>query len=224
VPELSDTLYTAPFSVDQTTTVKARARIGGALWSGTRTVTFEIRYAAPTFVPSSGGPYTSVTTVTISAPVAGAAVYYTTDGSEPTTASGALYVAAFTVDETTTVKARALINGHVWGALKTVEYKVHYNAPTLTPSSGTYAAGKTITITHTVAGAQLYYTLNGSEPTTASPLYGGPVPLTVPGAATLKARALIHGHVWGATKTGAYTITSSGGSMPAGWAVWRGRF
>jgi hypothetical protein len=211
VPDLEDNRYTGGFTVDETATVKARARIGGSLWGATKTVEFDIRYAAPTFVPSSGGPYSKATTVTMSPAIAGSAIYYTTDGSEPTTAS-ALYTTGFSVDETTTVRGRALINGHVWSATKTVEYKIAYAAPTLTPSSGTYTVGKTVTITLSVAGAQIYYTLDGSVPTTASALYSGVVTLSVPGPTTLKARALFHEHVWSATRTGTYTVDAT--SMP----------
>jgi chitinase len=203
---LADAHYIAPFSIDQTVTVKARAHLAGGLWSGTRTAEFEIHFAAPIFVPSSGGPYSKPTTVTITPCTHGSAIYYTTDSSEPTTAS-ILYTVAFSVDQTTTVEACELINGHVWSATKTVLYKIAYAAPTLTPSSGTYAAGKTVTITHTVSGAQIYYTVNGAEPTTSSALYSSPVALSVAGPVALRARALVHGHVWGATKIGTYTIT-----------------
>jgi hypothetical protein len=215
MPDAGDAPYTAPFSVDQTVTVQARALLAGGLWSGTRTVLFEIHFAAPVFVPSSAGPYSKPTTVTITSSTHGSAIYYTTDGSEPTTSS-IRYTAPFSVDQTTTVKARELINGHVWGAAKTMLYKIAYAAPTLTPSSGTYAVGKTVTITHTVSGAQIYYTVNGGEPTTSSALYSSPVVLNAAGPVTLKARALIHGQVWSATKSGTYTITGGASITFAG--------
>ena len=64
--------------------------------------------ATPTIEPASG-TYAEAQTVTITAEE-GATVYYTTDGSEPTTAS-AVYSEPFTVSETATVKAIAMKDG-----------------------------------------------------------------------------------------------------------------
>ena len=64
--------------------------------------------ATPTIEPASG-TYTEAQTITITAEE-GATVYYTTDGSEPTTAS-AVYSEPFTVSETATVKAIAIKDG-----------------------------------------------------------------------------------------------------------------
>ena len=61
-----------------------------------------LRPAAPTFTPA-GGTYSSAQSVTLRGPD-GLAIYYTTDGSDPTTNSAA-YTAPFTVKTTTTVKA-----------------------------------------------------------------------------------------------------------------------
>jgi hypothetical protein len=64
--------------------------------------------ATPTIEPASG-TYTEAQTITITAEE-GVTVYYTTDGSEPTTAS-AVYSEPFTVSETATVKAIAMKDG-----------------------------------------------------------------------------------------------------------------
>lgn len=61
--------------------------------------------AEPTFSPEAGG-YNNSIEVSLSA-AEGLTVYYTTDGTEPTTAS-TLYEAPFTLTETTTVKAIAV--------------------------------------------------------------------------------------------------------------------
>ncbi len=61
--------------------------------------------ATPTFSPAAG-PYSTTQNVTLSCATAGAAIYYTTDGSTPTTGS-TLYTGAISVSNTTTVKAIA---------------------------------------------------------------------------------------------------------------------
>ena len=63
--------------------------------------------AAPTI--SGTTPFTETTSVSISGP-AGAEIHYTTDGSTPT-AESALYSEAFTLSDTTTVKAIAIKDG-----------------------------------------------------------------------------------------------------------------
>ena len=60
---------------------------------------------APVFNPD-GGTYTEDQTVTITTATTGASIFYTLDGTEPTTASTP-YTAALTIGETTTLKAIA---------------------------------------------------------------------------------------------------------------------
>ena len=62
--------------------------------------------AVATPVIAGETPFTESTEVTITCATDGASIYYTTDGSEPTSQSTA-YTAAFSITETTTVKAIA---------------------------------------------------------------------------------------------------------------------
>jgi len=65
--------------------------------------------AKPVISPN-GGSFSGTATVTITCGTEGATIYYTTDGSEPTSAS-AVYNAPFSISATTTVKAIALKAG-----------------------------------------------------------------------------------------------------------------
>ena len=63
----------------------------------------------PTITPN-GGSYTEAQEVTLACATAGATIYYTLDGTDPTTES-TVYTAPFTLSETTTVKAMAAAEG-----------------------------------------------------------------------------------------------------------------
>ncbi|MBE9516067.1 MAG: serine hydrolase, partial [Proteobacteria bacterium] len=64
----------------------------------------------PAISPNSG-TYADSATISISTLTTGAAIYYTTDGSAPTTASTP-YTAPFSITNTTTVNARAYLTGY----------------------------------------------------------------------------------------------------------------
>ena len=85
--------------------------------------------ATPTFSVTAG-TYTSAQTVSISCETSGATIYYTTDGTAPTTSSN-VYSAALTISETTTVKAMAVKSGMNNSAVATAEYIINlpYSGP-----------------------------------------------------------------------------------------------
>lgn len=66
--------------------------------------------SAPVFSPN-GGLINAATQVTIHSDTEGAAIYYTTDGTTPSTSNGTLYDGPITVSATTTIKAIAIKGG-----------------------------------------------------------------------------------------------------------------
>jgi hypothetical protein len=60
-------------------------------------------------------------------------------------------------------------------------------APTFSPNGGTFASAVQVTIQSATSGAQIRYTVDGSVPTNAAPLYAGPI--TISQTMTLRARA-----------------------------------
>lgn len=103
-----------------------------------------VALAAPTFSPAPGS-YTSAQSVTISA-ADGATIYYTTDGSTPTTES-TQYSGAITVDESMTIKAIAVKDSEI-SNVATAEYVINLT-PSIAfdgeqnPANVTYTAGET---------------------------------------------------------------------------------
>ncbi|GHT95244.1 hypothetical protein FACS1894141_3500 [Spirochaetia bacterium] len=82
-------------------------------------------------------------------------------------------------------------------------------APTASPAAGAVASGTTVTLSTTTDGATIYYTTDGSTPTTSSVQYSSPIPVTA--ALTIKAIAVKSGLTDSSVLTAAYTIASPGG-------------
>ena len=79
--------------------------------------------------------------------------------------------------------------------------------PSFSPGTGTYASAQSVTVSDATSGATIYYTTNGSTPTTASAVYSGPI--TVSATETLQAIAIASGYSTSAVGSAAYTIGST---------------
>ena len=232
VPTASAKLYTGALTVSASETLSAGAVASGYIASevASATYTISLPIAAPTFsVPT--GTYTSAQTVTISDAAAGAAIYYTLDGSAPT-AKSTLYTSKITVSKTEVVSAVAIRAGNS-SPVATAAYAIVQSipAPTFNPASGAaVTAGQTVTITDGDANASIYYTTNGTTPTANnSTSYTGPFALNTAGTVTLEAIAIDAGNN-SSVATATYTVgadappaptfsPASGSTITAGQAV-----
>src|SRR5579872_5184199 len=188
-PTTSSPVYSAPITVSTSQTVKAIAAASGYNTSAVGAAAYTINGAAatPAFSPAAG-TYASSQIVTISDATAGATIYYTTNGTTPTTSS-AVYTAPVTVSASETVNAIATAAGFGNSAVGSATYTITTTAtPTFSPVGGSYGSPTVVTISDTTAGAVIYYTTDGSTPTTAAAIYSGPV--TVSASQTLKAIAV----------------------------------
>jgi hypothetical protein len=160
--------------------------------------------ALPVLSPASGTYVTSVT-VTISDSTPGATIYYTIDGSTPTTSSTP-YTGPFTVTQTTTVKAMAAASGMLNSGVASGTYTIQQQVatPTFSPAGATYLGSVSVTLTDGTPGATIYYTTDGSTPTTASTPYTGPIAVTQ--TKTVKAMAAASGMADSGVASATYTI------------------
>ena len=92
--------------------------------------------------------------------------------------------------------------------------------PSFSLGSGTYTGTQTVSISCETAGATIYYTLDGSDPTTSSTLYSGPIAISAD--ATLKAIAVASDMENSAVATADYIIidpNTPGASEAAAYTV-----
>ena len=215
-PTTSSLVYSGPISVSASETLKAIAVASGYASSVVGTDAYKIQTATPSFTPAAG-TYSGAQSVTITDATSGAVIYYTTDGSTPTTSSlvcsGAISVSA---DET--LKAMAVASGYATSSVVTHVYNIQTAKPSFTPLAGTYSGQQSVTITDSTSGAVIYYTTDGSTPTTASLQYSSSSPISVSADETLKAIAVASGYATSAVVTAAFNIRTAAPtfSYPAG--------
>jgi hypothetical protein len=77
--------------------------------------------------------------------------------------------------------------------------------PTFSPAAGTYSSAQSVTISCTTSDATIRYTLDGSTPTSSSPVYSSPISVSS-GSVTVKARAFKDGMTESNFVSATYTI------------------
>ncbi len=185
----------------------------------------------PTFSVAPG-TYTTAQTVTITDATPGAIIYYTTNGTTPTTSS-TVYTAPITVSSTETLEAIAVLPASTTAStalvkaaataltataataatttspVATATYTIAplASTPSFSVASGTYTTSQTVTISDSTPGAVIYYTTNGSTPTTSSTKYTGA--LTVGSTETVEAIAVATGYTNSGAGTATYTIQAA---------------
>src|SRR5207302_2943313 len=157
--------------------------------------------AAPVINPGSES-FSSSVQVTITDSTPSATIYYTTDGSTPTTSS-AVYTSALTFTQTTTLRAMAAASGMTNSAVASATYIIQQQqvaTPTFSPGGGTYTGSVTVSISEATSGATIYYTTDGSTPA----VYTGA--LTFTQTTTLQAMAAASGMTNSAVASATYII------------------
>ena len=202
-PTTASTQYTGPIPVSATTTINAIAAVNGLGTSTVASGTYTITAATPSFSPAPIGTFTTPQSVTLTDSTAGAKIYYTTDGTTPTTAS-TQYTGPIPVSATTTINAIAAVNGSGTSTVASGTYTFLAATPSFSPAPAAYSTAQSVTLTVSTAGAKIYYTTNGSTPTTASTQYTGPIQVSA--TTTINAIAAGGGYSASAVTSGTYTI------------------
>ena len=193
-PTATSTQYSGPLTFTSTTTLKAIAKKGNAV---SEIGTFNYTQGTPpepvTAVPGDGTVFTGSQSVTLSTTTAGSIIYYTTNGTDPTTSS-AVYAGAINLTASTQIRAMAW-KGGISSGVSIFSYTLQGGTepPVANPASGAeFETTLNIVLSTPTPGATIYYTVDGSTPTTSSSQYIPPLSLV--STTTIKAFATVDGN------------------------------
>ncbi|HTG14679.1 MAG TPA: chitobiase/beta-hexosaminidase C-terminal domain-containing protein, partial [Blastocatellia bacterium] len=185
-----------------------------------KSYTYVAALTAPTVNPGTGIFVTNANrSVTMTDPtnsaLAGFAIYYTTDGSTPGTSAGgstSLYSGTFNLNvpsaSVITVKALATATGFPASAVTTRVYTFlpQLVAPNFLLAGGHVPAGSILKFAAVPAGVTIYYTTNGSAPSTASNVYNPVTGIVINGSETVRAIAVGTGFINSNPSAKAYLV------------------
>ncbi len=164
------------------------------------------KVATPTISPPSGN-YTSAINVTTTSSTSGATIRYTTDGTTPTSSSP-IFPTSLNISTNTTITARGfkpgmddsdnLIASYTFSTMDQVV------TPVIFPAGGSYSSTQNVTITCSTSGASIYYTTDGSTPSSSSTPYSGGI--SISSSTILKAIGTETGMIDSVVATEVYTI------------------
>jgi hypothetical protein len=166
---------------------------------------------APLVVTPAAGTYTSLQTLTITEAIPGSTIYYELTGTVSTNGfvqyTGPVSLPYGGVE---TLQAYATETGYDQSDYLLAQYTLNYPAvpaPVFSLASGSYWSTQSLTITDSLTGATIYYTTDGTTPTTSSTKYTGSI--TVSSTETIEAIAAATGYSTSSVTTAAYTINIS---------------
>lgn len=179
-PTTSSPVYSAPITVTPPATLKYFAVDAVGNKAAVKTQI----YAVPAGVKLTGVPPASTKLTSISVGVTGTyvAYKYSFDGGAEsaeipiTTKIAKTGLAA----GNHTLSVRGKTSGGVWQTAPTAAaWTIDLTVPvtTASPAGGTYSTAQSVTLSSSET-ATIYYTINGTTPTTASPKYTGAIPVT----------------------------------------------
>lgn len=175
-PTTASNKYNAPINLSGSATLKVIAVVPGYTNSKIATLVYTIQIPGKSQSPTASklsGVYTQPFDVELAAATTSSAIYYTMDGSEPTTASN-VYNSSLHVDQTSVIKVMVVTPGCTNSEVVCFSYTirlVQMQSPVASLVSGTYSGSQSVVLSSPVVGNTIYYTLDGSNPTTASTLY-----------------------------------------------------
>ncbi len=226
------TQYASPISVTgpaNTWVISAIAVKSQMIDSITASASYSVSYPGlgiPSFNPPPG-VRNNDTTVTLASD-AGSTIWYTTDGSDPTVGaspslpSGSTLTFSGGAGGVVMLKARASKAGMVDSGIAAGRYDFKVADPVPSASGGTYYNPVTVTLSTVTNLAQIYYTTNGSTPTTGSTQYTGPISVT--SSVTIKSIAIRNTYQPSEIRIDQYILQCAPTNFSAGGGTYPGPF
>ncbi len=213
-PTTASTKYTGSIEITKALTIKAIAVKSGMTDSQVSSFSYTIKAVVPTKVEAptasvAAGEVASGTKVSLSTATTGADIYYTLNGTVPTTES-TKYAGSIEITKAMTIKAIAVKSGMADSEVSSFSYTIKavvpgkVSAPTASVAAGEVASGTKVSLSTATSGADIFYTLDGKTPTTASTKYTGSIEITK--AMTIKAIAVKSGMTDSQVSSFSYTI------------------
>lgn len=161
-------VYDGPITINRRTTIKVIACVNGYPYAVTYTKEFALgKVQIPNITASQHVFHWSGNTVTLVTENEAAVIHYTLDGSEPTEKSK-LYTGPFTIDDTTTIKAKAFKTDWFESETATATFTREWytvETPSIEPAEAEFAnVSQEVSIACATDGAAIYYTTDGSDP------------------------------------------------------------
>lgn len=185
-PTSTSPVYSAPIDIPLNTLgFEIRAKAFRTDWvpsptiSAIYNITGQVALNTPAISPAPG-TYTTAQTIVIAAPVLpqAADIRYTLDGTEPTLTSPA-YQSPFqlTGNTVTTVKLKGFMTDWIPSPTVTAVYNITGTVadPVFMQAGGLYAETFDLELGSATEGAEIRYTLDGTDPTASSTLYTTPI-------------------------------------------------
>lgn len=124
----------SPYNIDPLGVTRG---VNGSFTIGAYQTVSEATVVTPTFSPVAG-TYNSTQSIAITTATSGATIYYTTDGSTPTTGS-TVYSTAISIAASQTIKALGVKSGMTNSAIGTAAYTINSSIPPPTKLNGVVA-------------------------------------------------------------------------------------
>lgn len=185
-PTRASDVYTpgAPIAIGKSTTVKAFATKDGLTDGEISAAAYVIDTSSDAVAPVSfdpaSGSFAGTVTVSLATATAGATIYFTLDGSAPTVTS-TKYTEPLVLTTSKTIKALATKSGLADSEVRSSSYTITLPAAaavTFSPSEGTYTATQSVTLSTATPDADIFFTLDGTNPNTFSVVYASPILIT----------------------------------------------
>jgi alpha-tubulin suppressor-like RCC1 family protein len=167
----------------------------------------------PVFSPA-GGIYDVPMDVSMQA-ASGAVIRYTTDGSDPTLASPALASGGTVhVTDRASFKARSWQAGMLPSDIVAASYAIRVASPEFNPPAATYTSPQEVFVTSATTGAEIHYTLDGTEPSSQATLLPAGQSIHVSKGVLVKAIALRADLPDSLSASASYTIKPDAAATP----------